>query len=148
MGDTSKTNKQATTLLGDTPTQNGTGSQQNLSQQKNNDATTGVLRKSYRIYMRAYGASLCVLVMIIPVIASLITTGVYLTLPSSNSGLYTLLVGGLIAVILWLVIAFPFTGFCTAQGANPHTYSLLKIRLHQMKMSLGLKDFADGTYEE
>ncbi len=148
MDDLPKTIKPSTTFPNDMPNQNGTGSQQNLSQQKNNDAPSGDLRKSYRIYMRAYGASLCALVMIIPVIAALITVGVYLTLPNSNSSLYSLLVGGLIAMILWLVIAIPFAGFCTAQGASPHTYSLLKIRLHQLKMSLGLKDFADGTYEE
>jgi hypothetical protein len=148
MGDT----EQSTTSTGDISNQNGTLSQQNLSQQTTYVTTTGLKHcdacKSYKVYMHAYGASLCILAMIIPVIASLITIGVYLILPYSASQWYILLVGALIAVILWLVIAIPFVSFCTAQGANPHTYSLFKIRLHQLKINLGLKDYDDGSYDE
>jgi len=58
------------------------------------------------------------------------------------------LYSSLLAAILWLVAAIPFCSLCTAQGANPRNYSLLRSRLHQLKESLGLKDYADGSYEE
>ena len=152
MDDTSKTNVQSTTIPSDILNLNGSDMQQNLSQQTSNDATDGLrhykLRKSYRMITQAYGASICIVGMIIPVIASLITVGVYLILPNSNSQWQILLIGGVTAAILWLLIAIPFTGFCTAQAANPHTYSILRIRLHQLKMSLGLVDYDDGSYDE
>ncbi len=152
MGDTSKTNKQSTTIPSDSINLNGTDPQPNLSQQTNNDTTTGLRhcdsRKFYWMIAQAYGASICVVAMIIPIIASLITVGVYLILPNSYSQWQILLIGAAIAGILWLLIAIPFAFFCTVQAANPHTYNILQARFHQLKMSLGLVDYVDGSYDE
>ena len=107
-------------------------------------------------YIKAYFASLLTVGVIMPVVASLIAVGLYLASGSpiplfglqSNSPWYVPLYGSLLAVILWLAVAIPFSTLCTAQGANSRNYNLLRSRLHQLKASLGLKDYADGSYEE
>ena len=91
-----------------------------------------------------------------PVVASLIAVGLYLASGSPipllnvqpNSPWYVPLYSSLLTGILWFVAAIPFSFLCTAQGANPRNYGLLRSRLHQLKASLGLKDYADGSYEE
>ncbi len=123
------------------------------------DATRKVTRTlgdSIGKYIKAYFASLLTVGVIMPVVASLIAVGLYLTSSSpiplfglqSNSPWYVPVYGSLLAAILWLVVALPFCFMCTAQGANSRNYNLLRSRLHQLKASLGLKDYADGSYEE
>src|SRR3989440_3295092 len=123
------------------------------------DATRKVMRTpgdSIEKYIKAYFASLLTVGVIMPVLASLIAVGLYLASGSpiplfglqSNSPWYVPLYGSLLAAILWLVVALPFCSLCTAQGANSRNYNLLRSRLHQLKAGLGLKDYADGSYEE
>ena len=91
-----------------------------------------------------------------PVIASLIAVGLYVASGSpiplvglqANSPWYVPLYSTLLTAILWLLVAIPFSSLCTAQGANARNYNLLRSRLHQLKASLGLNDYADGSYEE
>jgi len=107
--------------------------------------------------LKAYGGSLIRVGVILPVIASSVTVGLYLTLPSSpvaflgvspSSQWYTLVYSSFLAGIIWLLAAIPCSYLSTVQNANPRNYSLLKSRLHQLKASLGMKDYADGAYEE
>jgi len=151
MDDPHQTSEQTSAFSPDITNSNGTGSPRIHSQLTSNEGNTRVMnrnmRESVRIFIRAYSASLSILGTVIPVIASFITVGLYLTLPNSTSQWYILLVGGLIAVIFWFVIAIPVCGLCTAQGANSHNYGLLQSRLHQLKASLSLEGFADGDYE-
>ena len=126
----------------------------------NNDATQKVeLTRGDRIELalKAYGGSLIRVGVILPVIASSVTVGLYLTLPSSpvaflgvspSSQWYTLVYSSFLAGIIWLLAAIPCSYLSTVQNANPRNYSLLKSRLHQLKASLGMKDYADGAYEE
>ena len=129
------------------------------SELESSDATRKVTRTlgdSVGKYIKAYFASLLTVGVIMPVVASFIAVGLYLASGSpiplfglqSNSPWYVPLYGSLLAVILWLVAAIPFCSMCTAQGANSRNYNLLRSRLHQLKASLGLKDYADGSYEE
>ena len=124
------------------------------------DATQKVeLTRGDRIELalKAYGGSLIRVGVILPVIASYIAVGLYLTLPSSpvaflgvppSSQWYTLVYSSFLAGIIWLLAAIPCSYLSTVKNANPHNYSLLKSRLHQLKASLGMKDYADGAYEE
>src|SRR5207237_7148673 len=66
------------------------------------------------------------------------------SIPTGYEPLYC----SLLAAILWLLSAIPFCSLFTAQVANSRNYNLLLSRLHQMKASLGLKDYGDGSYEE
>ena len=124
------------------------------------DATQKVeLTRGDRIELawKAYGGSLIRVGVILPVIASSIAVELYLTLPSSpvaflgvppSSQWYTLVYSSFLAGIIWLLAAIPCSYLSTVQNANPRNYSLLKSRLHQLKASLGMKDYADGAYEE
>jgi hypothetical protein len=107
--------------------------------------------------LKAYGGSLIRVGVILPIIASSIAVGLYLTLQSSpvallgvpsSSQWYTLVYSSFLAGIIWLLAAIPCSYLSTVQSANPRNYSLLKSRLHQLKASLGMKDYADGAYEE
>ena len=61
-----------------------------------------------------------------PVVASLIAVGLYVASGSpvplvglqANSPWYVPLYSTLLAAILWLLMAIPFSSLCTAQGAN------------------------------
>jgi hypothetical protein len=110
------------------------------------------------IGLKAYSASLLTVGVMVPVVASFIAVTLYLTLPNaplppllgvlSSSPWYSLVDSSLLTGLLWLVAAVPFCSVSTAQSANPRNYSLLQSRLHQLKASLGMKDCADGAYEE
>ncbi len=111
-----------------------------------------------RIWMIAYGASLIRVGVMMPVVASVIAISIYLALPNSSlpaflgvppsSQWYTWVYSSFLTGMLWLVAALPFCYLSFAQGANPRNYSLLQSRLHQLKASLSMKDYADGAYEE
>ena len=120
------------------------------------------VRRTFRdrtgIWAVAYGASLLITGILAPVVASLIEVTLYLTLPNSplpsvlgvlpSSPWYILVYSSLLTGLLWILAAVPFRYLSTAQGANARNYGLLRSRLHQLKASLGLKDYADGSYEE
>jgi hypothetical protein len=129
------------------------------SSPESRDATRKVTRtprEAISIYFKAYIASLLTVGIIMPVVASLIAVGLYLASGSPipllnvqpNSPWYVPLYSSLLTGIIWILVAIPFSSLCTAQGANAHNYGLLRSRLHQLKASLGLKDYADGSYEE
>lgn len=147
----------ATTTIRNTPAR-GTTLQQSP---KLSPATTKVRRTPgnyVRIGIIAYGAALLRVGVMIPVIASLIAVTLYLALPNSplpaflgvqsSSQWYTLAYSSCLTGMLWLVAALPFCYLSFAQGANARNYSLLQSRLHQLKFSLGMKDYANGAYEE
>lgn len=138
-----------------------TASPQKSSSLAHNEATRKVKRNRreyFGMYIKAYSASLLMVGVIIPVVASLIAATLYLTLPNSplpallgilpDSQWYTLVYSSILTGILWLVAAFPFCYFSTAKGANPRNYNLLRSRLHQLKVSLSIKDYDDDAYEE
>src|SRR5713226_1821642 len=126
----------------------------------NNGATTNLKRTRPDLWIaaKAYSTSLLIVGVMIPVVASFIAVGLYLTLPNSplppflglqsSSQWYTLVYSSFLTGILWLLAAFPYCYLSTAQAANPRNYGLLNCRLRQLKASLGLKDWADGAYEE
>src|SRR6266571_1912898 len=131
--------------------------QQNSSPQANT-VSTNIAKNRFRDQIvrgaKAYGASLLITGVIVPVVASLIAVGLYLTLQYSplsllglppNSRWYTLVYSSLLTGIVWFVATFALGYFCTAQGANPHNYSLLRSRLRQLNAYLGLKDCADSA---
>ncbi len=124
-------------------------------------ATTKVRRTPgdyIRIWIIAYSAALLRVGVMVPVVASLIAVTLYLALPysplppflgiQSSSQWYTLAYSSCLTGILWLVAGLPFCYLSFAKGANPRNYFLLQSRLHQLKASLGLKDYANGAYEE
>lgn len=114
----------------------------------------GLLRKC----ARAYIASLLITGVIIPIFASLVVASLYLTLPTSplpplfgvrpESAWYTLVWSSFLIGILWLVVAIPFSYFCTAHGANSCNYGLLRSRLHQLNSYLGMHDCHTDEYDE
>jgi hypothetical protein len=124
-------------------------------------STTKVARTGgdkVRIWIIAYGAALLRVGVMVPVVASLIAVTLYLALPNSplpsflgippGSQWYTPVYSSCLTGMLWLVAALPFCYLSFAQGANPRNYTLLQSRLHQLQASLGMKDYADGAYEE
>jgi hypothetical protein len=139
----------------------GTGSTALQQLPKLSLSTTKVTRTSgdyVRIWMIAYGAAFLRVGVIVPVFASVIAITLYLTLPNSplppflgiqpDSQWYTLAYSSCLTGMLWLVAALPVCYLSFAQSANPRNYTLLQSRLHQLKASLGMKDYADGAYEE
>lgn len=135
---------------------------QKLSHPDNDEATTKMPKRTGRqrigFALKAYSASLLMVGVMMPIVASLIAVGLYLTLQNSplppflgiqpSSQWNTLVYSTFLSGIFWLVAAIPYCHWSTAQGAKSRNYSLLRSRLHQLKVSLGLKDYADGTYEE
>src|SRR5437660_2151210 len=98
-------------------------------------------------------ASLIVIGPIIPIVVSLITVILYLSLPNSifplyTFPLYTLLISCVITGILWFLASIPIYLLCTAESANPRNFVLLKSLLHQLKTNLGLKGDDNGAYKE
>ena len=143
------------------PTADGKSSAMNHQLPDNNSATTKERRTRGNyigLATTAYSASLITVGVMMPVVASFIAVGLYLTLPNSplppflglqpSSQWYTFVYSTFLTGILWLVVAIPYCHLSTAQGANPRNYNLLRSRLHQMKASLDLKDYADSNYEE
>ena len=126
----------------------------------NNDTTQKVeLTFGDRLWiaLKAYSAALVTVGVMMPVIASLVAAGLYLFHTSLDSVISAILKTGafnalifssLFTGALWLVVAIPFSFLCTARNANPRNYSLLSSRLHQLQVSLGLKDGVDVTSEE
>jgi hypothetical protein len=138
-----------------------TGSAAAQLSQKLLPATTKVTRTrgdSVRIGIIAYGGALLKVGVMVPVVASSIAVTLYLALPNSplppflgvqpGSQWYTMVYSSCLTGLLWLVAALPFWYLSFAQSSNPRNYTLLQSRLHQLKASLGMKDYADGAYEE
>ncbi|HYU77130.1 MAG TPA: hypothetical protein VEL31_31050 [Ktedonobacteraceae bacterium] len=103
---------------------------------------------SLRHVIRAYGGSLVVTSMAIPIFASAATVCLYLTppfaLPFMSSRWYAPANGLLATVILWLLFAISRSRFATASGANMHVYELLRNRHSDLKARLGLPDMLDN----
>ncbi|HXX78094.1 MAG TPA: hypothetical protein VEI53_06375 [Ktedonobacteraceae bacterium] len=89
-----------------------------------------------------------------PIVASFIAIGLYLTLLNSplppflglqpSSPWYTLVYSAFFTGVLWLVTALPYCYLSTVQGANPRNYNLLNSRLHQLEVRLGINELAGG----
>lgn len=132
--------------------------QQNNGQPNNSEKDRGTRRNFIGPMLKSYGTSFLTVGVMMPVVASFITVALYLTLSNSplpafpgvqaGSSWHVLVWSSVLTVIFWLVIALPCTYFSTARSANPRNYSLLESRLHQLKASLGMKDFAKNSYEE
>jgi len=123
--------------------------------------TTHVPRSKFdfiRMWISAYFASIVIAGTIMPILASLTAVKLYLALPLSHlpslpgigaqSPWYTFVWTFLITGITWLVVALPFSWFCTARGANPRNYGLFRSRLHQLNSYLGITDYANNKYDE
>ena len=102
-----------------------------------------------RFSVRAYGGSLVVTSIAIPILASVATVCLYLAppfaLPFMSSRWYAPLNGLLITGILWLLFAIPRSRFATANGANMHVYELLRNRHSELKARLGMPDRLDNN---
>jgi virulence-associated protein VapD len=99
---------------------------------------------SARFMVRAYGGSLVVTSMAIPIFASVATVCLYLALPFASSRWYAPAGGLLATVILWLLFALLRSHFATAKGANMHVYELLRNRHAELKARLGMPDTLDN----
>jgi hypothetical protein len=109
------------------------------------------LRDRVRICLTAFGASLVMTGVMMPFVSSVIMVGLYLALPNLSVSLspvlhldphskwYTLISSGLLAAILWLVVALLYTPFSTAKVANMRSYGLLRGRLCQLKANLDIE---------
>ncbi len=139
-------------------------SSSNGRSQTNNNATTKVEPDFFARLGRgakAYGTSLLIMGVIVPIVASFITVVLYLarqtlasftigglSLPSPVSPWVTLVDASILTGIVWLTVAIPLGAWSTAMGAHPRNYSLLRSRLHQLNVYLGITDYANRAYEE
>ncbi len=90
-----------------------------------------------KIGLKAYSASLVETLVVVPIVASVVTIGLYLsTPPSTTPSWYPVVFGMLYTYIAWWVIALLFSCFTTLQTSNPRSYGLLITRLHQLEARL------------
>jgi hypothetical protein len=101
--------------------------------------------KVLRICVKAYSASLIGTFVILPIIVSVVTAGIYVALAyryqsqqNPDPGSYAILLGAACVFLAWLVIAIPFCYFTTATGANTCSYGLLSSRLRLLEAQLGM----------
>jgi hypothetical protein len=104
-----------------------------------------------KIAITAYGASLEMTGVIVPFVASVMMVAFYLTLPNAlislpqlgidpSSKWYAFVASALVTGVLWLISAVLRCPFVTAPSANPHSYGLLRSRLCQLKVNLGIEE--------
>lgn len=90
-----------------------------------------------KIGLRAYAASLVETLVGVPIVASIVTLGIYFSIPVSTApNWYPVVFGMLYTYIAWWVIALPFSYLTTVQASNPRSYGLLITRLHQLEARL------------
>jgi hypothetical protein len=94
---------------------------------------------------------------LMPVGALFVTVILYFTptlpLPGIAHGLYALLVGLLLTLVIWLLVAVWGRYFVSADGANTSSYSQLKSRLEKLQTSLvelgiSTESLKEGTIKE
>ncbi len=109
------------------------------------------VRTFIKVCVRIYCASLIETGVVVPITASTVTVGLYISSPlpllpqlSHNwyPGWYSIVFGIIFTYIVWLAAAALCWPFSTAKGANSRTYHLLKSRLCQLK-SFGLNELGD-----
>ena len=109
------------------------------------------VRTFMRVCFRMYGASLVATGVVVPIVASIVTTVIYIASPLPllpprplgwSPGWYAIVFGVLITYVAWLVVAVFCSSFSSAKGANITTYHLLKNRFNQLK-SLGIDELSD-----
>ena len=93
------------------------------------------------IGIRAYCASLFECVMVVPIIASAVTIGLYFSSAPIAPGWQPVVFGALFTYIAWLIISVFVTYFSTFEGGNVHSYGLLTTRLRQLEARLDEIDF-------
>jgi hypothetical protein len=155
MGNPRKNGKQSTSSPDNVPNSNIANSPTSPGLTSTNviatptKATHNPLKSFWTKRLRYIGyrlsASLIVIGPIIPIVVSLITVVIYLSLPSSILPLhtlfplYTLLISFVITGILWFLASISIFTLCTAKNANPRNFGLVQNRLHQLKAKLYLK---------
>ena len=82
---------------------------------------------------KAYGASLIVTFIALPIVTSAVTVGIYLTHSPSS---FAIVLGAITTSILWWIAALPFSYFTRASGANTVSYGLLLSRLRLLEAHL------------
>ena len=96
-------------------------------------------------YVRAYSASLVSIGIAVPIVASIVIVGLYLSSPFSP--LYSVIFGILFTLVGWILVAAPYSYFTTARGANTLSYGSLTSRLLQLKVRLGVVENTYGNSE-
>ena len=103
-------------------------------------------------FVRAYTATLIAVGVAIPIMAAVITVGIYIIDPQvttlQQKGtqlppdllLHILGLGLLITLVIWLGSALCCIYLATAPGANMHSYSKIINELNRLKARLGIKD--------
>ncbi|HLZ61934.1 MAG TPA: hypothetical protein VKR06_33740 [Ktedonosporobacter sp.] len=90
--------------------------------------------------LKAYTAMLVAVGVALPIMASAITLGFYLSQPSASA----LMDGALLSWVIWLVLSALLSFLATAKGANKRSYCLIAGRMQELKARLGLKEGPDG----
>jgi hypothetical protein len=84
-----------------------------------------------KIGLRAYGASLIESPVVVPIVVSIVTLGLYFSQP--DSGWYPVVFGALYTYIAWFLIAILLVYFSTFEGGNARSYGLITTRLRQLE---------------
>ncbi len=108
------------------------------------DSVANESKRSFRdwiiIYLRAYGAALIGSVAIVPILASAVTIGLYLTevpqLTQTTPSWHSVAFGALYTYIAWWVIAVFYSPLTAGRLVNTTSYGLLKSRLNQLEARL------------
>lgn len=95
--------------------------------------------------LNTWAASLLATGMSLPILASAATVALYLSgpfpfIPIPTPNWYAPVFGIVIALIVWFFLGIVFYRFATPQGQNMRSYSLLEIRLRQLKARLGITE--------
>lgn len=102
-------------------------------------------RKLFALGAKAYGGTLILTGIALPIVASAVTLGLYVFLPASPvSNWYALVTGATFSGCAWLIISGFLSYFATAEGANARSYSQIKSRLYELKARLGITNGPDG----
>ena len=116
------------------------------------DSVANESKRSFRdwiiICLRAYGAALVGSVAIVPILASVVTIGLYLTevppFTQTTPSWYAVAFGALYTYIAWLVIAALCSPLTAGRLVNATSYGLLKSRLNQLDARLHEIDAEEG----
>lgn len=98
------------------------------------------LRERFSFAANAYLAALLFTGTIVQIFAIIATAAVYFLLPPVLYPIWYAPVGGfIVSLLLWIICAAVCSLFANAEGANPRSYGLLRMRLDQLNARLGIE---------
>ena len=105
-----------------------------LSQQPQRSGRSSGRRPVLRFF-RGYGSALIMGLPVLPIVASAVTIGIYLSNPSAP-GWVSVLYGVVFTYIGWWLISLLLIPLTSPSNANSHSYGLLESRLNQLETRL------------